>query len=273
MKILCVGYYDKFSRFFIKIKKELEKETPNLEFKINSVFFSGFFYAFIRNVQSSFLPYKAWINVLLNKKKYQNILKKHLVYKNIHLETLIDFHLSLNTKISKKYLQLQALSYIDILDKEFINYNPNIALLIGDSRLAIEVTKALAKAYNTKVYFIEQGPFNSIFFNLNGVNANTKITKVAHTKNKNEVNRQVNEFLNSKSNETYSRSPIYRGFDYIFDLIFGSTKLYPPDLKHTDTFPIFLNNQHKKRTSISLKEKIYFFTSVASPFGCKYDLS
>ena len=47
MNILCIGYYDKFSRFFLEIKKELKKKDENLKFTILSIHFSGFIYFLI----------------------------------------------------------------------------------------------------------------------------------------------------------------------------------------------------------------------------------
>ncbi|TBN05626.1 hypothetical protein EYD45_04955 [Hyunsoonleella flava] len=251
MKVLCIGYYDKFSRFFIGIKKELKKEFPGLEFKIKSIFFSGFFYAFIRNTSSSFLPFKSWLNVLFNKKKYLTTLNKSIVYKNINLESLIYYHVKLNTTISKRDLLLQAMSYLDILDKEFIKHKPNIVLLIGDSRLAIEVTKTLAKVYNSKVYYIEQGPFGTTFFDAKGVNANASIKDFV-INNKVEKNSSkellISSFINRSKQEKYRRSLFYRSCDYLFNLLFKSTIIFPPDLSFTDTF------QFPKKTKKSLAQ-------------------
>lgn len=245
MKVLCIGYYDKLSRFFINIEKELKKESPNLEFKIKSVFFSGFFYAITRNTKSSFISLKAWGNVLLNKKKYFDILEKKTTYKGVSLESLIHYHSKLNSNISKRSLLLQALSYIDILDIEFTNHKPDIILLYGDSRLAIETTKKLAKIYGCKTYFIEQGPFNSTFFNTHGVNANVLVEDVSTHKNDEEIKAFLEDYLTLKGLKKYYRSPILRGIDFLFQTLFQNTFVYPPDLKYIDTFPKYRKVKHK----------------------------
>ncbi|WP_298555154.1 hypothetical protein [uncultured Algibacter sp.] len=259
MKVLCIGYYDKFSRFFIGIKHELNKDFPNLEFKIKSVFFSGFFYAFIRRTPSSFLSLKAWINVLLNKKKYKYLLEESTIYKTIKLESLINYHLKLNSKISKTNLMLQAMSYIDILEHEFIDTKPDVVLLIGDSRLAIEVTKTLAKKNNSKIYYIEQGPFGTTVFDKKGVNANASIKDFVINKNEKTIDTSqqtlITSFINRTKPEKYKRSGFYRACDYSLNLLFKSTIVFPPDLMYTDTFQF--PKKYKKEASLLEKSKTY----------------
>lgn len=243
MTVLCFGYYDKFSRFFLGIKKELKKENSNLKFKVFSICFSGFLYTLIRLEFSYWLPAKAWFHTFKNQKKYFRIIKNKDTYKGVNYKNLIKYHQKLNSSISTKKLLFQALAYIDIFEKIFENIKPDLIILVGDSRLSIETSIILAKKYNIKTYYIEQGPFNSTFFNDIGVNANAKI----HLESKKllQIKKGNNTFTNNFKNKKYNRSPIYRGFDYLLDTILEKSCVYPPDLKYTDTFPSVLKTSKK----------------------------
>jgi capsular polysaccharide export protein len=258
MKIICIGYYDKFSRFFLGIKKELKTENPNLRFKIFSIYISGYLYSLFRLSPSSFISFKGWWNVFLNQKKYLRIIETNHSYKNIDFHNIIKFHTKLNENIKKKHLLLQAISYIDILHKEFINFKPDALLVIGDSRLLIEIAKKIATQFNTKIYFIEQGPFSSTFFDTKGVNYNASTKEI-------EINEPITltepqkkdilKYIERPSSLKYKRTIIYRGLDLVLERVLSATILYPPDLKYTDTFPkLKLSKNYKKKV---LKQKTH----------------
>ncbi|RED48450.1 capsular polysaccharide export protein, LipB/KpsS family [Seonamhaeicola aphaedonensis] len=249
MNVLCIGYFDKFSRFFIGIKKELKEKRPNARFYIISLFFSGYFYSCLRKHKSSIITFKAWLNVLLHKKKFLTAISKNS-YKNITLDTLINYHTNLNKNISRTSLLLQCVSYIDILYKKFETFKPDIILLIGDSRLVFEVTKKLALLFHVKVYYIEQGPYNTTFFDSKGVNANHSIsdyiinTSTAFEQDNDEL---IKTLIKKPKPRPYRRSFLYRGFDWLISFFFEKTILYPPDLRYTDTYPrIFKQFKQRK---------------------------
>lgn len=254
MNVLCIGFYDKFSRFFIGLKKE----TPNIKLKILSINLSGYLYSLLRFTSSSPITFKAWFKVLLNKKKYLRILQSHSTYKNIDLYSCIDFHLKLNGNIKKKYLLLQAIAYIDIIHHELENFKSDALLLIGDSRLLIDITKKIAKQLNIKTYYIEQGPFNTTFFDLKGVNANASI-KSFHIKDDTLTEQQqkaIYSFINRPKALKYNRSIFYRGTDLVLKYLFSKSFLYPPDLKYTDTFPkLRVTKNLKTYTDLELENK------------------
>ncbi|BAO76640.1 hypothetical protein [Winogradskyella sp. PG-2] len=233
MTVLCLGYFDKFSRFFLDIKKNLQNGSSQpLDFKVYSIHFSGFLYTLLRLKFSSWIALKARFLVRRKKASYIGIINETKLYKNLPYNDYTKFHLGLNQYISKLALQLQALAYIDIFDSIFTKSKPNYLICVGDSRMSIEIAVALAKQNDIKVYFIEQGPFNTTFFDESGVNANLSI-------------RKLNELGTSKTysdsgfdlnhNTTkYKRSPIYRGFDMLLIALFKRSKFYPPDLKFAD---------------------------------------
>ena len=107
--------------------------------------------------------------------------------------------------------------------------------------MCIEVAIALAKSRNIKVLYIEQGPFNTTFFDDKGVNANISIRGRISSKNNN-LSPQTKLEFNTKK---YNRSPIYRGLDILLMTLFERTYFYPPDLKYSD-----LNSYRSKRSFI-----------------------
>lgn len=234
MTVICIGYYDKFSRYFLDIKKHLDTQhNSTLNFKIYSIHLSGFLYNLFRLKFSSWIALKAWLIVLLKKRFYKTTIKTSDTYKGISYNDHIKFHLALNSKISKKALQLQALAYIDIFDTQFKKEQPDFLLTLGDSRLCIEIAIALAKQQNIKIYFIEQGPFNTTFFDNEGVNANLSIRKKFNSNTTNHTALQSKK-LRTTTSKPYKRSPFYRGMDFLCAMLFERTAIYPPDLKHTD---------------------------------------
>ncbi|OEJ98979.1 hypothetical protein A8C32_07295 [Flavivirga aquatica] len=258
MKIICIGTLDKFSRFYLKIKENLKTDNKNHLFHIYSIHFSGFMYTLLRFKFSSWLPAKGWFNALINKKKYLRIIENKNQYKNINYKNFITFHLKLNPSLSKISLLIQALSYIDILDDILKKKRPDAIILLGDSRLSIEICIALAKVYNIKVYFIEQGPFNTTFFDPQGVNANASINNI-NLKNASLPTKEqielVDYLINKPKQKKYKRSPIYRGIDYSLAYFFEKSYLFPPDLKYTDTFPKFYKFKQQVVSPLSIKPK------------------
>ncbi|WP_147678947.1 capsular polysaccharide export protein, LipB/KpsS family [Algibacter pacificus] len=248
MKILCIGYYDKFSRFFLGLKKA----SPALNIKILSLYFSGYLYSIFRLTPSTLLSFKSWANALVNKKKYLNIINHQNAYKNISFESIIAFHLKLNKNISKRNLLLQAVSYIDLIHAEFTSFKPDAILLIGDSRLSIEITKKIAKSLNIKVYFIELGPFDTTFFDEQGVNANASIRQFEIAKKDQltpQQQKDIQAFINRPKTIKYKRSPFYRAIDLTIDKLLHNTYFYPPDLKYSDTFPKININKNQREFS------------------------
>lgn len=238
MNVLCLGYYDKHSRFFIGIKKWLIKSNRSpISFSYYNIHISGFLYTFLRFKKCSFLPLKAWFKVYLNKGYYKQIIESKVTYKGLNYASFINFHLRLQHKVSRQDLLLQALAYIDIFEKALTKSNPDVLLTIGDSRLCAEIAVAMAKQKGITVYFIEQGPFNTTFFDNNGSNANMSIRRGVEVISQSECELQNTTTTSNK----YFRSPIYRGIDIALMTILERTKLYPPDLKYTDI------NTYKRR--------------------------
>lgn len=241
MKIICIGTLDKFSRFFLKLRKELNSYNKT-ELYVHSTNASGFLYTLLRLKYSSWISVKSWILALRKRKQYLEIIKSEANYKSINFEQLIKYHLNLNKSISKKNLLLQCLAYIDLFESSISKISPDLIILIGDSRLSNETCMKVAQKHKIKTYFVEQGPFNTTVFDEKGVNANASIR---HYKTDTSISleeiSEIKKILNQPKPQKYRRSPFYRGIDLCLDFFLNRFYIYPPDLKNTDTYPSFSN--------------------------------
>ncbi|HLS12135.1 MAG TPA: hypothetical protein VK050_08235 [Flavobacteriaceae bacterium] len=230
MNVLCIGYYDKFSRLFLGVKKHFKTKHPTAYFTIDSMYLSGYLYTLIRGQKGSWLSQKAWRLAKKNKNKYKAYLANSHKYKNFDLNKLTSS--LFNSKYHKKEDELlwHAMAYIDILEQKLIEVD--LLLLIGDSRLPFEIVKEMAESLQIKTYHIEQGPYNTTIFDKKGVNANLSVRgytpKIEISK---EDEKLACNTLNLQKNKKYLRNPIYRGLDYFIEFAIMKSSIYPPDLK------------------------------------------
>lgn len=268
MNILCIGYYDKFSRFFLEIKKELKKEDYNLNFFICSLYISGFLYGLLRGQKGNLLSFQVWLSVLFRRKKYEKQLQLNPThYKNLELLPIIRYQLDTVKKANKKNLLLQAVAYIDYLEKKMEQLSPAYLLLIGDSRMAIDIAKQLATSRGIKIFYIEQAPYQSTFFDSNGVNANASLKDFSF-ENCEDINEtdisEIKKYLTKPKRKKYNRSFVYRGIDYLVEAILNKTTLYPPDLK-IDA-PVFGKRKKTEKTTFNFSSKNNFLLICQVPF-------
>lgn len=252
MKVVCIGYYDKFSRFFIGIKKQISHTNPEVKFSIISIYLSGFLYSLFRFIPSSLISYQALGRSYFLRKKYRQVLSENLMYKGFHIEELTQNYY---TQENKKPIQLQALAYIDILEKKIKNID--YLLLIGDLRLPVEIAKTLAQKNHIQTYFIEQGPYQTTFFDEQGVNANASIRYYSsNEENQLKAKKEfIQGFINRKKNKKYNRSPIYRGLDYLLEALLNTTPFLPPDLKIE--YPLFGNRNKNISTATTSHSSLF----------------
>ncbi len=236
-KILAIGYYDDYARFFLYIEKELKLVKTNLVFFYINIYLSGFLYTLFNKFRiTTLISYKAWFSVLLNKKKYLDCIK-NVDYKGVNLNEITKFDTKLNNYDHNKInsLKLQACAYIDIVIDIFESYKPDLLLLSDDSRLVIEIMNHFAKFYEVNVLYFEQGPFRTTIFDNKGVNANASIRDVkleVSELNFNEKLEKINNFFERPKSKNYIRIPFYRGMDYIAQLILSKISFFPIDLKN-----------------------------------------
>lgn len=249
MKILCIGTLDKFSRFYLDIERQVKLQAKtNVKLKIYAIHLSGFLYTFFRFKSSSWISIKAWISANRKRRHYQSIIDTSPIYQGIRYNDFIVFHEKLSSKISKNTLQIQALAYIDFFNKQFKKEQPDYLITIGDSRMSIEIAIEIAKQKNIKVYYIEQGPFNTTFFDEEGVNANLSIRNKVFDGELHDAEIDL-----KSSSKKYNRSPIYRGLDMLF-MSLQNTSIYPPDLKYTD-LNSYRSKKHYSKPGTTFKNK------------------
>jgi len=245
MNVLAIGYFDDFARFFLAVKKEFAKEDNNLNFKYLSLYLSGYLYFLARLHSVSFFSFSAWVRVIWNRKKYLSYLDTPS-YKGINLDDIIGFYKKLG-HTNDKNLKLQAIAYIDITEALLKRFKPDIILLSGDSRMAIEILDFQSKRMGIKTYYFEQGPFGTTILDSKGVNANASLRKAKfEVKEVFSKKQKIQNFLQRKRKSKYKRNPLYRGMDYIYQFLGGEfPSIIPPDI-------IEINN--KKNSKINSKK-------------------
>lgn len=233
MHIICIGYFDKFSRFFVGIEKALNSHGVKTTFQILSIHLSGFLYTWFRNKKGFWLPYKVWKQARNNKQYYLKISQTSTHYRSINFNELILFHLKINKPTLEQALQIQALSYIDLFFDLFETQQPQAILVIGDSRLSIQTAIAVAEQLGISILYIEKGPFNTTILDAKGVNANASVKQqLEHQSIDDSAETDVSWIKNKQDN--YWRLPLYRIADFTYDLLFSQQTFYPPDLLNTD---------------------------------------
>lgn len=229
--ILSIGYYDDFARFFLKVKKEFLQKDESIKFNYFSIHLSGYLYFLFKFQKVSFLSLRVWINSLINHKGCnRNILIKKNIYKEINLNNLIRYHSYLNPNNIDK-LKKQAISYIDFYENYLLLNKPDVIILSGDTRMSVEILDILAKKNKIKTFYFEQGPFGTTIMDHQGVNANTSIrSKKIRVIDSPTAKSNVESFLSRTKSPKYKRNPLYRFSDIIYQLLFFSINLVPPDI-------------------------------------------
>lgn len=152
-KILTVSYYSDFSRFFkLGIENMLRDDVSWLNL---CIYPSAYIYSISHNIKSVFLPSKvnnkAGYELDINSDTLNDLCRYHGVNKS-------------SIERTKAYL-----AYYERLLKE---YNPDLIILSGDSRIPVTTLSYVAKSLGIKVVYFEQGPLNTTILDQRGVNAN-----------------------------------------------------------------------------------------------------
>lgn len=258
MKILAVGYYDDFARFFLAIKRELKGNNKPVEFRYFSLYLSGFLYFLLRLQSVVYLPLVVHLSVLRHKKTYQKDAETGFFH-GINLEEIIRYHFLLN-KNDREKLLLQAVGYIRYYERCLATYSPDIVLLSGDSRMSVQILDTLAKQKGIKTYYFEQGPFGTTTWDTMGVNANASIRYLKDFSVVTDAGKRVISFLQRNRRTVYKRNPIYRGSDYIYQAVSDRLGLLPADIKmekkeqqtRADYSAISVNREQRREKTILL---------------------
>ncbi|WP_152081541.1 capsular polysaccharide export protein, LipB/KpsS family [Enterobacter oligotrophicus] len=160
-KILTVGYYADFSRFFNKIRLETLNISADYTYFHINLHLSGYLYSLAHGQRSVYLP------VASSKLQFEKNEGR-----NIDLNRFIQYHVTLNPDIDQTKLLQQAAKYFNYFEKLLNDYDPDLIIVSGDSRMPVEILQFLAKTHSIKILHFEQAPLGRTVLDSNGVNAN-----------------------------------------------------------------------------------------------------
>lgn len=161
-KIMTVGYYADFSRFFKRLESQLKSHNKNHEFIHVNYYLSGFLYSLCHKQRSIFLPLAAKIN-----RKYKSVAHDDEFYKNF-----IGYHHRLMNGMIDEELIEQSKLYYHYLEGKIKEFKPDLIILSGDARLPTEIIINIAKKLSIKTLYFEQAPLGYTIIDSEGVNAN-----------------------------------------------------------------------------------------------------
>ncbi len=152
-KILTISYYADFSRFFkLGIENMLRDDVSWLNL---CIYPSAYIYSISHNIKSVFLPRK------INSESGYEL--------DIDSDTLND--LCRYHGINKSSIE-RTKAYLAYYQRLLKEYNPDLIILSGDSRIPVTTLSYVAKSLDIKVVYFEQGPLNTTILDEKGVNAN-----------------------------------------------------------------------------------------------------
>lgn len=234
-KILFVGFFDDFARFYHGVADELD-------FDCYFVFqnLSGFLYSILRKFSATYLFFSP---AQLFSKKITNA---EPMLGNDEIMYILEYG-----QIDSKFRRFILRKLYYFWYQKLLRLDINTILIAGDSRPISRLFKVIGQHQGSKIHYFEQGPKNTTILDDVGVNSNSSFRE----------RDRSSYFFQGKYTPgyqpSYSRNPIYRSIDYFFDLVFVSI-----------IFPIFAekNLQIWFRTIIAKKKiKKYHFE--------KYDYS
>jgi capsular polysaccharide export protein len=162
-KVVTLVYYHPMARFFCAIEDAWRKLNPNVEFLHLAVFPSAWAYFRLHGRATRALSWQALLAT-----------PKGPAIDSDVLSDLTRFHSSDPgmTVAERDALNRQARTMLEVSRSVIEQFNPDVAILSGDTRLPAEVLmRALADSRAT-TWFFEQGPYRTTLLDRKGVNAN-----------------------------------------------------------------------------------------------------
>lgn len=209
-KIITISYTADFSRFF---KYSIEGIEPKVEWLNLSIHPSSHLYSSIHEIKSVFLPWE------IRKKNFGG--SSDLMMSSKEIEGMINYHLY---DTDNQVLLIRVLNrYINYYHELLSEFEPDLIVLSGDSRLPVKALKFVAKNIGIQLLHFEQGPLNTTILDSQGVNANCSF--------------RLNNFTSSDSSSYIDASQSkpdkwkgykkYRTFDLLLErsIFFGYTEL------------------------------------------------
>ncbi|MTD26396.1 capsular polysaccharide export protein, LipB/KpsS family [Erwinia sorbitola] len=161
-KILTIGYYADFSRFFKRIADETKKINHNIEFLHVDLFLSGYLYSVFNGQKSVYLPCQKSKAVQTTDVRDDDFYRQFIVY-----------HQRLLPSLNEGELIAQAKKYYHYFNELLSDYQPDLIIVSGDSRMPAEIVHHLALEKDIKIACFEQAPLGRTILDLKGVNANS----------------------------------------------------------------------------------------------------
>ncbi|CAG9262743.1 Capsular biosynthesis protein [Paraburkholderia caribensis] len=162
-KIVTLVYYHSMARFFCAIEDAWKQFEPDAQFLHLAVFPSAWAYFKLHGREVVALSWRAHASV-----------REDMELSNEELQALIRFHASdPNLAHSQeKTLQRQGRKMMALCEELVTQFDPNVAIVSGDTRLPAESLMRALKRTKVETWYFEQGPYRTTVLDRQGVNAN-----------------------------------------------------------------------------------------------------
>jgi len=163
LKVITLSYYHPMARFFCAIEDEWRRIDKDVEFLHVAVFPSAFLYFALHGRKVKAPTWRSLFSWYSSQEIDENT-----------IDSMIGFH-SADPAITKKEifnLKKHARKSIFQTHKILKKYNPDIAIVSGDTRLPAEILTFLLKSTEIPIWYFEQGPYGTTIIDNQGVNAN-----------------------------------------------------------------------------------------------------
>ena len=166
-KIVTLVYYHSMARFFCGIEDAWKQFEPDAEFLHLAVFPSAWAYLKVHGRQTAALSWQSFLSGNLSDSASSNLPGQEI-------DAMIRFHASdPNIKPTQTIaLRRQAKKMLRACDSIVTKFDPDIAIISGDTRLPAESLIRALKDRKTVSWYFEQGPYRTTVLDRQGVNAN-----------------------------------------------------------------------------------------------------
>ncbi len=214
-KIVTLVYYHSMARFFCGIEDAWKQFEPGAEFLHLAVFPSAWAYLRAHNRKTVSVSWRSYLSASADLNVSDN-----------DLEAMIRFHAS-DPHIDASQvarLERQARKMQHLCTALVERFNPDIAIISGDTRLPAESLIRALKGRPTVSWYFEQGPYRTTVLDREGVNANCSFRR--------ELSRleASGPTFQPRANSARWTNKLYTLLDRIAFAQASVTHLMPPDL-------------------------------------------
>lgn len=227
-KVLFVGFYDDYARFYSSVSNELAHLID-----IESTFWyfnlSGYLYGKVHKQNCHLINIKSSIN------------KHDSISTEIDYDSYLKYNSSCEvlTPILEEKLIRKASNYYSYISSVFESQKFDLIVMPGDCRMLERIIIDLAKINSIETVYFEQGPYGTTIIDGQGVNSYCSFRSDFNISN----DSCSKKFSKPKKNKKFRRNPIYRGLDKIIDKSFRLHERYP-----------YENREYSLNKVISVKE-------------------